>query len=121
MKRILLALVLLLGASGVEAVSFATGNDLLTEMEKCDKYKAGQKNNDFNCGFTIAYVAGVADAHDSLQKNMGFEALICRPVRGTTGQMVTIVRKYLDNYPEQLHATASSLVLNALAIAFPCE
>ena len=38
-----------------------------------------------------------------------------------TGQIKKIVVKYLNDNPENLHNTASSLVQVALFEAFPCE
>jgi hypothetical protein len=45
----------------------------------------------------------------------------CIPDGVTSGQAVSIVKKYLKENPEELHYTAQSLVAFALIKAFPCN
>ncbi len=126
MRRVLLAVVLLLGVSSIDAF-FVSGNDLLSHMKNCDKYDAGQESYDnyYGCAFGTAYVDGVFDSHHTLQGWKGFENHTCFPDGVTDGQLRAVVRKYLDNHPEGLHKTASGLALNAFYDAFsdgfPCE
>lgn len=67
-----------------------------------------------------AYVLGVIDSAMTLQAS-GFSTVsICTPGEVSGEQATAIVEKYLTEHPEELHTAASSLVLQAIGIAFPC-
>ncbi|SRR6266446_6244758 len=61
----------------------------------------------------VGYVLGVHDVYRG--------SLACGPSTATAGQLVDIVLKYLETYPEERHYNAASLVRNALMMAFPCS
>jgi Rap1a immunity proteins len=43
----------------------------------------------------------------------------CRPESASTGKLIRLVYKYLENHPEELDQKASYLTLTALKNAFP--
>lgn len=71
-------------------------------------------------GICDGYVSGIYDGHLAAAAFREFPRAICRPDAVTNGQMVAVVRKYLDEKPHRLHLDAASLVFSALFIAFPC-
>jgi hypothetical protein len=89
--------------------AFYSGNELLKACEDHNLICPG-------------YIAGVVDgaraiAHWEKLGNPGF----CTPDNGVTlGQLRRIAENYMRANPQNLHLTASSLVLNAITEAFPC-
>ena len=67
----------------------------------------------FDQGICLGYVSAVAD--------MNTKQKICMPSNVTIGQLQAISIKYFNDYPDRLHYTADSLVLDALSKAFPCS
>jgi hypothetical protein len=61
----------------------------------------------------LGYVMAVADIYINKQ--------ICLPKNVTAGQAKDVVLKYLNGYPERLHFSADSLVLDSLKNTFPCR
>ncbi len=60
----------------------------------------------------LGYIAGVADSY------MGVK--VCTNGKVNLGQAADIVQSYLSSNPKMRHYTADSLVVAALATAFPC-
>ena len=116
-KVVVFALVMTasMGAQG-EALdtgeSFKTGSSIL---ESCER------ESWFNKGYCLGYIIGVSDAANTLAVWKGFAESICTPQGVTSGQLQKVVVNNLNENPEELHLNASSLVLNALSEAFPCE
>lgn len=91
---------------------FDTGNRL---HEDC------RAANYFNRGYCGGYVTGIVDTIESLQARGVLPAdALCIPEESTKGQLVDVVKKYLDDHPERRHLEAGSLVPEALNSAFPC-
>ena len=104
------ALAMLLASSNSHA--FITGNNL---VEYCDDYE--QDGGSFRGGYCYGYVGGIAQTlHWVSDKNK-----ICASENVTQKQVVSIVRKYMEEHPEMLHKRADMLVIIALRIAFPCS
>ena len=82
---------------------YKTGNVLKADCESTSLV---------NQGICLGYVMGVADA---LAKQK-----ICAPLSVTAGQLESVTKKYLNEFPERLHYSADSLVTDALSKAFPC-
>jgi len=126
MKRLLIAVLLVLGVSNADADSisqFLMGDGLIALMKDCDNYHAGQTTdgNYYSCGASIAYVVGVIDAYQTAHSWADTESDICINVPITRGGLADEVRKYLDDNPADLYMGAASQVLSALQEAFPCE
>ena len=100
----LAALAMLLG-SPTSYATFVLGNTL---VETCDS------DNSYDQGICAGFVLGVSDRIE--------RKFACPPKNGTVsgGQLVKVVRKYLEENPENLHWTGHFLVTIALSQAFPC-
>jgi hypothetical protein len=93
-----------------KSVAFADGNHLLdlcnTDPEWC-----------------LGYVVAIADAMGTVQAGDGTVAgfRTCLPESVKQGQARDVAINFLRARPELRHLTASSLVAEALAEAFPCR
>jgi hypothetical protein len=65
------------------------------------------------CG---GYIEAIANAYNPINAYIA-----CEPPRISTGQAVDVVKQYLATHPEQRYKPAWSLVMVALAEAFPCR
>jgi len=70
------------------------------------------------CG---GYVEGITEIHTTFVGWNELKPYWCSPDNMGTVQLVRVVAKYLQENPEQLHFSASSIVATALRGAFPCE
>lgn len=67
------------------------------------------------------FIAGWGIARVNRDPKVGTRsAEICIPTAATVGQLVLVVAKYLDDNPALLHQPAPLLIMEALAISFPC-
>ena len=103
---------LVMTASMVVQGAWLTGGQLLEDCES---------ENYFEKGSCTGYIEGVDDSAVTLAHWEGLAEPICIPGGVTSGQLRLVVMKHLNKHPEELHMTASSLVLKALFEAFPCE
>jgi hypothetical protein len=62
------------------------------------------------------YIGAIANAYSPISAYTA-----CEPQSVANGQAVDVVRRYLATHPEQRYKPAWSLVLVALAEAFPCR
>jgi hypothetical protein len=70
----------------------------------------------------VAYIMGALDAAMTLTAwGANTTAPICLPTEATGGQVKAIVEKYITERPEELHLSGTSIVLNAVGLAFPCK
>jgi hypothetical protein len=90
-----------------------TGNDLLPF---CADELGGYKFN--SC---LDFIRGANDGHDVISALHKLDSYYCLPDGVTAFQAAKVVRKYLENHPENLHVMAVGLVYAALRSAFPCE
>jgi len=96
-----------LGISG-DATTFIAGDELQHDCEKKADSCAG-------------YIAGVVDTIATLSDwGVIAEKPFCLPNHATLYQLSRVMVKYFNEHPEELHLTASSLVLTTLPEAFPC-
>ena len=111
-------LIALLVAQGAHA-GYRSGNKLL---EACSGSKDPNDNlkviKSRDCG---SYIIGVSDMHDA-DVVWGYRPKAwCEPEGVTIGQLKQVVLEHLKDNPQNIHLNASSLVVYALAEAFPCE
>jgi hypothetical protein len=92
--------------------SFFTGNDL---HEVC------QSTEGFHEVMCTVYIAGVNDAMVTVIASKAIKPLYCLPKHVDGEQLADIVRKYLKNNPASRHTAASSIVMIALRVSFPCK
>ena len=102
-----------LTAAAEKAAAYATGNNLLAWCVSASRTERG---------LCHGYILGIADAMEE-SKNIGrFAACIPAPVRaGSPGRLFQLAQQFLASHPEKRQLSASSLVANALAEAFPCK
>ena len=98
-----------LPAAAQGAGGFYTGNDLWSH---CSGKTA------FDTGLCMGYVMGIADFMGTGIAIPGLRA--CIPSSVTAGQAQDVVKRYLEQHPEQLYYTAASIAIDALEEAFPC-
>ena len=106
MKRLIcisIALILL-AATPVMAID---GNILKHYADADDKLSSS-----YGSGLFVGYVLGVRE--ETLSK-------LCIPEGVIHGQSLDVIKKYLNDHPEELHLPASALILKAIQAAWPCE
>ena len=101
MRKFILTLALVAGTA--QAGSFWDGNKLLSKLQG----PIGEQMQG------LGYIMGVADAIDTIT--------VCSPNNATAGQMLDIVKQYMDAYPALRHNTADLIVARALSRVWPCE
>ncbi len=114
---VLVAVMLMVAPSVVEAAKRDSGNYL---HDSC------QSDNNF--GFCLGYISGVIDGgmrEEIKQKKMSQiiirpHWLVCVPHEATIGQLVDVVKAFLEKHPEDRHFNAASLIGKALNKAFSC-
>lgn len=69
----------------------------------------------------LGYVVGVVDSFNTTNPIKTSKKIICIPPAVTSGQLVLVLKKSMQEHPETLHLPASAHTLSALTAAFPCE
>jgi len=107
--RLLLVILIIFSTSSLTSqkvwaeVQGIDGNDLADLCRfnnKCDLFITG-------------YVLGVIDG-------MPRTSSICYPDGGTANQFAAVIKKYIDNHPEERHLHATDIILESMQDAFPC-
>jgi len=92
-----------------KGISWHNGNWLVDACEDGDRWEECQE-----------YILGVMDGVN-LAANGRFPLPYCLPKQIDSGQLIRVVRRYLNNHPEDLYYAAASEVTAALKNAFPCN
>jgi hypothetical protein len=71
-------------------------------------------------GFCSGYVIAIGEAERKVPAGI-YTLHNCIPPEATWQQTVDVVKRYLDQHPEQRHYAAVNLVAMALAEAYPCK
>ena len=132
MKRLSLIVLVLsfaITTPTIAAISFLTGNqlfDLCTSAEAALKRDASKTTLEdipdwVDASRCAGFIQGVADSHEVIVETGLGKKLWCRTTGMTTGQLNSVILKFMRERPETLHESAASLVIIALAQAFPCE
>lgn len=80
-----------------------------------------QGDNNFDWGVCHSYLVGIHDAHGSFAlSGLLAEKRFCTPEGIEVGVLKEAFLTFAESNPETLHRTASSLVIDAYRIAFPC-
>lgn len=112
MRLRILAILVAHGTWASPAIAEVTGNDLKSYCVAPPRTPAQT--------MCIGYISGALDAYRAVN-HMQKKKLFCE-ARGVTGeQIVSMMNKYFEENPEQLHFVASQLVLIVMAASFPCE
>jgi hypothetical protein len=72
-------------------------------------------------GMCLGYVVGVVDSFNTTNPIKTSKKIICIPPAVTSGQLVLVLKKSMQEHPETLHLPASAHTLSALTAAFPCK
>jgi hypothetical protein len=104
-------LVLLSAATSYGANAYTAGNELQEWFVNSER--GSESNKALFAGLSSGYVNGVVDVANTF--------FFCTDANTTRGQFIDIVRKYLANNPEKRHLSANSIVVEAMAKAFPCR
>ena len=102
--------------STISSVQARSGNEWLSQCESTEL------DLQIEC---IVYLEGLRDMHKHYDKtlfqNEGVQYQICYPTNMTNGIVVKIMKKFLNENPELLHFTFTSLFLNKMMMTFPCN
>jgi hypothetical protein len=110
-QRIVTMLIAVLWSNA--ACAELTGNDWL---DACNNAESTPKY-----AMCVGYLSGTLDGIRLMQKATG-TIILCEPPQGITlAQWVAIIRKYLNDHPEQLHYMAASIIPGIVKQAFPCQ
>jgi hypothetical protein len=115
-KMALVAVVLSLVQLPAYGADIETGNGL---VQACKEGDSKNLKGTLSLGVCVGYIVAIAHASNCGNNIYGYSSKV--PDKAEYGQLVKIVRKWLDNHPEKLHLAASSLVAAALKDAFPCS
>ncbi len=117
MKRIILAALIGVMVTYTTDAGSKNGNELYDECKNDGPF--------WNQGVCHGYIIGITDAVlDFQDANVLADTFqrVCMPTEGvTTGQIVEIAKKYLNNHPEERNYPGSANVVEALLLAFPCK
>ena len=115
-------LLLILTVSSLSAQT-DTGMDLLRACNTIIQAEEGQDvsmDDQLLSFYWTGYLGGFNDAAVLIGTGTS-QKIYCLPPTGIENdQLVRVVKKYLDEHPEDLHQSARILVLLALSEAFPC-
>tara|TARA_Y100000385_G_C12943849_1_gene572395 strand:- start:407 stop:700 length:294 start_codon:yes stop_codon:yes gene_type:complete len=92
--------------------SFYSGSELL---ERCESDSAAKSN------VCVGYLAGIDDITGTYDGWGDMDKEFCIPNSVDTSQLKKVFIKGANEIPEQLHLSASSIVWNIFAEAFPCD
>jgi hypothetical protein len=100
MKKLLTSILLVLSFS--QAHANRTGNELLQNLRK--------PTEDYLQGVAHGLIVGTATTRPD----------ICPPAAVTNGQLIDVVRNFLEAAPSMRHLSTMILIHGALIHAFPC-
>lgn len=100
------------------------GNRLLNDCGEVIKLITKEDASSFSstkAEHCYGLILGTVGAHDLLSKHKNNDYFFCLPSGVTTNQATMVIVKYLKEHPENLHNSASTLILLALQKNFPCK
>ena len=122
MKRLMLAVVLVVGSQSASARDFYSGNKML---EFC---RAGlTSNSDLTAEDAVygptcfGFAAGINDSQSVFVAFGAVHAFWCMPEGVSLSQLARVIVKYMEEHPEELHFAAGDLAAHAFMDTFPCE
>jgi hypothetical protein len=128
MKTLCFAIVILASPNVVHAsTAQLDGNGLLDKYRQFFSPVAHPDDTMLlNEGYCAGYLSGVTDVEamwKAIDKKAGARAYehYCMPEEVNNGQMLKVLKKWLDNNPEKLHWRADTIIQSALMEAFPCK
>jgi hypothetical protein len=98
------------------------GNSLLSHCQYVERQPEEMSGNQMTLGIIcMTYVAGVSAGFEHGIGKAGVKKAMCMPEGVHIVQEVRVINAYLREHPEELHKSASMLVLRSLDKAFPCK
>lgn len=104
--------------------AWADGNKLLRNCKATLRVWDNNSNSTddlMNSALCIGYITGIWDTILTFQAGSDKIKGACFPENATTGQMVRVVVKFLEENPKDLHNPEAILVLKTFNINFPCK
>jgi Rap1a immunity proteins len=127
MKWLIVVVVLMFAPTSHASTAAIDGNQLLT---KCHYLFAdtsidhASRMELIDTGFCAGYLSGVTDVEamwKGVEGKGSKSAQYCMPLEVTNGQMLRIIKKWLDDNPSKLHERGDTIIHDALREAFPCK
>lgn len=127
MKFVFALTILFLSPYAFASTAQIDGNDLI---QKChyffteDGSRATTDLEKLDEGFCAGYLSGVTDVEHmwkSVEGKSSKASHYCEPEEVTNGQILRILKKWLDDNPNKLHERADLIIHLALLEAFPCK
>ena len=114
--RMWMAIALMMFAAGGYAGKAEAGYYTADEILKyCEDERVAAAN------ICTSYIAGINDITLNYETWGMMKPDFCIPKGATLGQLKKVVIKGLNEQPEKLHLSASSLINNIFYEAFPCD
>lgn len=92
---------------------FIDGNELIKWVASSDRVQKRSYSEEdfFNHNQLMGYSQGAYDAN---------RQFFCTPEQFTTRQLMGVIKKYIQDHPEQWNLAGDKLVVLAISKAFPC-
>src|SRR6266704_3564899 len=115
-----LAIAIFIGSPSLQAeTKLTTASELADNCAAMDSSGNMRDPGAFlSTGLCLGYLMGALQADNIRTKILGDKPSSCLPATFTTGQMVKIFLKYINDHPERLHLNAALVVLDSLFAAF---
>lgn len=112
-KRILALAIGLLAATTAHAMKGEEFARLLDAWTRVNTNKPTGREDELSASAFTGYVRGVEDSMNGVR--------FCIPPKATSAQQVAFISKYVKGHPEEMHNAATTLIVQALQPAYPCE
>jgi hypothetical protein len=86
---------------------------LMDSYQKVQGAKSPSRDDELGGAAFIAYIRGVEDSMNGVR--------FCITAGASSGQQVAFIVKYVKGHPEELHNGATTLIVQALQPAYPCQ
>lgn len=113
MTRVLTLVIGLLVATAAHAMKGDEFARLLDAWNRTNASKTASKEDELSASAFTGYVRGVEDSMNGVR--------FCITAKASSAQQVALITKYIKAHPEELHNSATTLIVQALQPAFPCE
>jgi hypothetical protein len=113
MTRVFTIMIGLLVATEAHAMRGDEFAKLLDAWNRANTTKTANREDELSASAFTGYVRGVEDSMNGVR--------FCITAKVSSAQQVALITKYVKAHPEELHNGATTLIVQALQPAFPCE
>jgi hypothetical protein len=113
MTRVFTLMIGLLVATAAHAMRGDEFVQLLDAWNRANSGKTATREDELSASAFTGYVRGVEDSMNGVR--------FCITGKVSSAQQVALITKYVKAHPEELHNGATTLIVQALQPAFPCE